>query len=84
MDSTYATLIVPEAHAPAALTLLGDQGLLSVQCRKIADGSIHYMSSGPYLNSELDAAMNQSEIPFTVRFGREPFAHLADLGIEVV
>ena len=88
MSYTFATLIVAAADQLAAQELFGttttdpDTGAVVVTPNfnvfvtgLSADGTApatHYVSAGPFDNSELNKALNQQAVPFWVSFGPEP------------
>lgn len=72
-EYVYATLIVSAADQQAAQALLGSTDIFVFGLS--ADGTApatHYVTCGPWDSTELDAAMNQTAVPFWVHFGREP------------
>jgi hypothetical protein len=85
---TYCTLIIEAAYQQAAQELFGnsttdpDTGAVVVTPNTnvfvtglSADGTApatHYVTAGPFDNSELNKALNQQAVPFWVSFGPEP------------
>jgi hypothetical protein len=72
MDYTFATLIVAAEYRQAAQELLSDQYFLTGLSADGLPPATHYVSAGPFDNSELNKALNQQAVPFWVSFGPEP------------
>jgi hypothetical protein len=81
---TFATVIIADADKAQAQADMGD-GFFTVALS--ADGTepaTHWMSSGPFDNTELDNAVNVYEWPKRIYFGDDWQAAIAAEGLVVV
>lgn len=76
MNYTYATVIVTAADQQAAQADLGDGFFNTALSASGADPATHYMSSGPFNNSEMDLIVNESQWTKRVYFGQDWVAAL--------
>lgn len=84
MNYTFATVIVNAVDQAQAQADLGS-GFFTVGLSQ--DGTApatHYMSSGPFDNTELDFIANQATWTNTIKFGNDWQGAVNDLGLIVV
>lgn len=71
MNYTYATVIIAAADRQTAQAELGDGFFNTALSESGAEPATHYMSSGPFNNSEMDLIVNESQWPKKVYFGQD-------------
>lgn len=84
MNSTQAIVIIADADKSQALADL-TEGLFTVPLS--ADGNMpvtHWMSSGWFLNEQLDKICNEVAWPKTIRFGTEWQNAIDQAGLKVI
>ena len=72
MSYTFATLVVSAEHQLAAKELLSSDYFNLGLSSDGTSPATHYITSGPFDNTELNKALNQSLVQFWVSFGPEP------------
>lgn len=72
MDYTFATVIVAAADQATAQTLLENTSYFTAGFSEAGELPVtHYVSSGPFSNTELDLLVNDTTFQKKVLFGRE-------------
>ena len=85
---TFASVVIADADRQAAQADLGEGFFNTGLSATGAEPASHWMSSGPWDNSELNAICNQSPDgfawPYQINFGQDWQAFVAGLGLVMV
>ena len=81
---THATVIVADADKAAAQADLGEGFFVTSLSADGAEPAAHWMSSGPFDNSELDRIVNTYTWPKKVYFGQDWQAAIDAHGLKVL
>lgn len=84
MNYTFATVIVADADREAAQADLGTGFFNTALSADGTEPATHWMSSGPFDNTELDRIVNSATWPRKVYFGQDWQAALAAEGLALV
>lgn len=85
---TFASVVIADADRQAAQADLGEGFFNTGLSADGTEPATHWMSSGPWLNDELDKVCNQSpdgfEWPYQINFGTEWQTYIDSLGLKMV
>ena len=81
---THATVIVADADKAATQADLGEGFFATALSADGTEPSTHWMSSGPFYNSELDRIVNTYTWPKKVYFGQDWQAAIDAHGLKVL
>ena len=83
-DYTYASVVILDADKVNAQADLGE-GFFNTGLSAVGtEPATHWMSSGPWLNEELDKVCNQSAWPYQINFGTEWQTYIDSLNLKMV
>ena len=81
---THATVIVADADKAAAQADLGEGFFATALSADGTEPVTHWMSSGPFYNTELNRICNESAWPRKVYFGQDWQAAVAAEGLKML
>ena len=81
---THATVIVADADKAEAVSDLGEGFFATALSADGTEPATHWMSSGPFDNSELDRIVNTYTWPKKVYFGQDWQAALTAEGLQLI